>query len=317
MSLINKGNVLGKFTAKNANELRENHIYLKKKRKGSNNEGYTIDFTKKPKKNNDMINLDRELENINSQLESDDVVFKFKSKPQRQLQAESQSIDLIASGDASDYSNKGTQNSNEKIKLGKDLGLIEEYNPKVHVEITRSKSTKSKKYKRNKKDNDIILMEEIKLLDKDLIKFSTPQLIIEDSCINSPWLTDKTKKLKGMFKLHQEILDFYEFMKPTSEEDILREETVNKLKELIKTNWPEWRVKKFGSFPNKLHLPDSDVDIVILTENNSASEQLKILTGIEKKLYKADLVDFIRVIEARVPIIRTRLKETKINLDIR
>ncbi len=132
-----------------------------------------------------------------------------------------------------------------------------------------------------------------------------------------PWLTDKTKSLRGMIKLHQEILDFYEFIKPTSEEDKLRDVTIRRLKELIKEEFPNWKVKKFGSFPNKIHLPDSDVDIVILPKHQESSEgQLKILKKILKKLVKNDFVDYIKLIEARVPIIRATLKETKISIDI-
>ena len=132
-----------------------------------------------------------------------------------------------------------------------------------------------------------------------------------------PWITDKTKSLRGMIKLHQEILDFYEFIKPTSEEDKLRDITIRRLKELIKEEFPNWKVKKFGSFPNKIHLPDSDVDIVILPNHQESSEgQLKILKKILKKLVKNDFVDYIKLIEARVPIIRATLKETKISIDI-
>jgi DNA polymerase sigma len=90
------------------------------------------------------------------------------------------------------------------------------------------------------------------------------------------------------------------------------------LKDLIKQNFPELKVKKFGSFPNKIHLPDSDVDIVVLSDkDNVPLDQTKILKKITQKLIDNNLVDFIKIIEARVPIIRATLKETKINMDIR
>lgn len=131
---------------------------------------------------------------------------------------------------------------------------------------------------------------------------------------NYPWLQEETMRKRGMVKLHYEILDFWDFLKPTSEEDALRDRTVAVLKQLVKDINPSWRVKKFGSFPNKLHLPDSDIDIVILTESKEV-DQLKILKKIADRL--TPYVSFIRVIEARVPIVRATLKETKINLDIR
>lgn len=132
-----------------------------------------------------------------------------------------------------------------------------------------------------------------------------------------PWIKRKTEKLRGIFKLHQEILDFYEFIKPTAEEDEFRAKTVKIVKNLILAEWPDWTVKEFGSFPNKIHLPDSDVDIIVLTGKESSADQNKILKKITKILVQADCVDYIQLIGARVPIIKATLKETKINLDIR
>jgi predicted nucleotidyltransferase len=140
-----------------------------------------------------------------------------------------------------------------------------------------------------------------------------------DDGIEFPWLTEKSQNDRGMLKLHWEILEFYEFIRPNSKEDLLRERTIKVVKDLIKTNFPELKVKKFGSFPNKIHLPDSDIDIVVLCESKDGQpvDQLKLLKKITQKLIDNNLVDFIKIIEARVPIIRATLKETKINMDIR
>ena len=89
------------------------------------------------------------------------------------------------------------------------------------------------------------------------------------------------------------------------------------VKNLIQAEWPDWTVKEFGSFPNKIHLPDSDVDIIVLTGKESSADQNKILKKITKVLVQAECVDYIQLISARVPIIKATLKETKINLDIR
>ena len=135
-----------------------------------------------------------------------------------------------------------------------------------------------------------------------------------------PWISEKTKNSRGMLKLHYEILDFYEFIKPTSEEDKLRDITVRRLKELIKQEFPDWTVKTFGSFPSRIHLPDSDVDIVVLPpkdkDKESSENQLRILKKILNKLVVEKCVDYIKLIDAKVPIIRATLKETKINIDI-
>jgi predicted nucleotidyltransferase len=140
-----------------------------------------------------------------------------------------------------------------------------------------------------------------------------------DEDIEFPWITEKSQNERGMLKLHYEILEFYEFIRPNSKEDLLREKTIKVVKDLISANFPELKVKKFGSFPNKIHLPDSDIDIVVLCESKDGQpvDQLKLLKKITQKLIDNHLVDFIKIIEARVPIIRATLKETKINMDIR
>ena len=119
-------------------------------------------------------------------------------------------------------------------------------------------------------------------------------------------------------KLHHEILDFYEFIKPSIEEDEKRDITFKIVKNVIKDNFPDLKVKRFGSYPNKLHLPDSDIDIVVLSKNhmkNDTQDQTRILKKITQKLLR--IVEYIRLIDARVPIIKATLKDTGVNMDIR
>ena len=143
----------------------------------------------------------------------------------------------------------------------------------------------------------------------------TNSIMDMNKTIDFPWLSERSTNERGMLKLHWEIIEFYEFIKPTSEEDLIREKTIRNLKDLIKEHFPDLKVKKFGSFPNKIHLPDSDVDIVVLSENKSM-DQTKTLKKITQKLIDHEMVDFIKIIEARVPIIRATIKNTKINMDI-
>lgn len=139
-----------------------------------------------------------------------------------------------------------------------------------------------------------------------------------------PWIGTNSQFLNedniGMIRLHYEIIDFYNFLKPTEDEDYKRKRTITILTDIIKKYFPDWKVKEFGSFPNKIHLPDSDVDIVVITSSKSEEtekDQIKYLRKLAKKLVDENCVEYINVIEARVPIIRATLKETKINLDIR
>ncbi len=135
-----------------------------------------------------------------------------------------------------------------------------------------------------------------------------------------PWLSEETKKHTGMIRLHYEILDFYNFMKPTEDEDEKRRQTIKELKDLIKANMKDVSVKTFGSFPNRLHLPDSDIDIVVFsnlnTNESEYGQEKKILEKISSLLINNNKVDYIKKIEARVPILKIKMKSTGIYMDI-
>jgi DNA polymerase sigma len=52
--------------------------------------------------------------------------------------------------------------------------------------------------------------------------------------------------------LHEELIDFYEFMKDTPEEVSKKERIVTQLEEVAQSIWPDASVVKFGSFATGL-----------------------------------------------------------------
>lgn len=60
-------------------------------------------------------------------------------------------------------------------------------------------------------------------------------------------------------RLHEEILEFYNYMMPTEIEHALRQHVVNRIEQVTKKLWPSARVEVFGSFRTKLFLPTSDI----------------------------------------------------------
>ncbi|CAB0005217.1 unnamed protein product, partial [Nesidiocoris tenuis] len=68
----------------------------------------------------------------------------------------------------------------------------------------------------------------------------------------------------GTARLHQEILDFYDYMSPTAEEHNMRTQVVAKIEALVLELWPAARVEVFGSFRTGLYLPTSDIDLVVI-----------------------------------------------------
>jgi DNA polymerase sigma len=143
----------------------------------------------------------------------------------------------------------------------------------------------------------------------------------------APWLSDETKQAPGSERLHHEILDFYKFISPKEEENSTRKQTLKELKNMITKKWPMWKVKVFGSFPNGLHLTDSDIDLVIFKNTNfnfstdSFSHYDALMSDNEMLI---DLYQFIstsgfskemRYVDAKVPIIKVKARNG-INFDI-
>uniref|UniRef100_A0A0D6QZM7 polynucleotide adenylyltransferase n=1 Tax=Araucaria cunninghamii TaxID=56994 RepID=A0A0D6QZM7_ARACU len=130
-----------------------------------------------------------------------------------------------------------------------------------------------------------------------------------------PWM-DVRKKIKSpALLLHQEIIDFCNFLSPTTEEEAARRAAVGRVSEVIKFIWPNCQVKLFGSFETGLYLPSSDIDVVILNSNVQVPQ--KGLKALAKALSKKSVGTKIQVIgSARVPIIKFFEKESNVAFDI-
>lgn len=61
----------------------------------------------------------------------------------------------------------------------------------------------------------------------------------------TPWRTHEPYS-EGIVGLHEEILDFYEYMKPTPEEHFMRRNVVKQISKVIKEVWPEAIVSFFS-----------------------------------------------------------------------
>ena len=135
-----------------------------------------------------------------------------------------------------------------------------------------------------------------------------------------PWIKPNSKchSLKGMLKLHYEILDFYKFIQLTDTEIKLRNKTFNEIKDVIELNFPNYKCSLYGSFITGLSLPNSDIDILITRKDeekekiNLQKNLLEIYTILKQKNIFTDL----EMINAKVPIITGLYISTKIHVDI-
>ncbi|XP_070823271.1 terminal nucleotidyltransferase 4A-like isoform X1 [Chaetodon trifascialis] len=132
----------------------------------------------------------------------------------------------------------------------------------------------------------------------------------DSSC--SLWKTRRYSP--GINGLHEEIMDFFNFMSPRPEEEAMRRDVVNRIEGVIKDLWPTARVEIFGSFSTGLYLPTSDIDLVVFGQWDHPP-----LQELEQALKKHNVAGPypIKVLDkATVPIIKLTDHETEVKVDI-
>uniref|UniRef100_A0AAY4E2E3 Terminal nucleotidyltransferase 4A n=1 Tax=Denticeps clupeoides TaxID=299321 RepID=A0AAY4E2E3_9TELE len=128
----------------------------------------------------------------------------------------------------------------------------------------------------------------------------------------TPWKTRRYSP--GVDGLHEEIVDFYNFMSPRPEEAAMRKEVVDRIETVIKDLWPTADVQIFGSFSTGLYLPTSDIDLVVIGKWDRPP-----LQQLEQALRKHNVAEpySIKVLDkATVPIIKLTDQETDVKVDI-
>jgi non-canonical poly(A) RNA polymerase PAPD5/7 len=137
----------------------------------------------------------------------------------------------------------------------------------------------------------------------------------EDIDHRSPWARGRkyiSKCRDRTVILHEEILDFVDFISPTAAENKRRSFLLLHFQEITKKLWPNASLHVFGSYATGLHLPSSDIDCVVLDcdDPNALQAMAKVIRadgGFER----------IQVIgKAKVPIIKFEDAETGIPMNI-
>ena len=128
----------------------------------------------------------------------------------------------------------------------------------------------------------------------------------------SPWVQKEyTCDIMG---LHDEIEDFYEYIKPCSSERRMRAEVIERVRNVIVSKWSQAQVCEFGSYCTDLYLPTSDIDVVVF------GEWVRLpLFSLEQEFLKSDISvkNSILVLDkTAVPIIKFIDKATKVKIDI-
>ena len=114
--------------------------------------------------------------------------------------------------------------------------------------------------------------------------------------------------------LHEEINDFYDYMKPRPSEVRMRMDVISRIRKIVHSRWPLASVEVFGSYVTGLFLPTSDIDLVVLGEWPRPP-----LFSLEEELeaHDIDIDGTLLVLDnATVPIIKFIDKVTEMKVDI-
>ncbi|OCL05785.1 Nucleotidyltransferase, partial [Glonium stellatum] len=126
-------------------------------------------------------------------------------------------------------------------------------------------------------------------------------------------------------RLHKEICDFYDFVKPHDYEHSLRSELITRISNCLTSRHPNGQVHCFGSFAAGLYLPTADLDLVFVS-NSFHSGGEKVFGQNRKEIRKIgdilkkggityyDSMEFI--LGAKVPIIKFVDRITGLKVDM-
>ncbi|KAF2790639.1 hypothetical protein K505DRAFT_351822 [Melanomma pulvis-pyrius CBS 109.77] len=148
----------------------------------------------------------------------------------------------------------------------------------------------------------------------------------------APWATDYSHLRSDMTKwLHNEILDFYDLVRPDPHETSVRTNLIRRIESALGTQYltgATGHVLCFGSFPAGLYLPTADMDLVYATDRlrgggppalnfNVKSQVTKVLWRAARKLESRGVaVDMTVISRAKVPIVKFVDSITGIKVDL-
>ena len=113
--------------------------------------------------------------------------------------------------------------------------------------------------------------------------------------------------------LHQEILDFEQYVSPNSAERAERTGLLNRLRSIVAEVFPSAEMRLFGSFATDLYLPTSDIDVCVMSSGLAAQDALQKL-GAALRNRGFDRVQCID--NAKVPIVKCVDEPSGIHVDI-
>lgn len=129
-----------------------------------------------------------------------------------------------------------------------------------------------------------------------------------------PWFVMRPHVENVALRLHEELLDFMDFMKPTKFEVETRRNWVRTIAKAAKTLWPKCEVRIFGSFFTGLTLPNGDVDVSVLNCPCKPATGMKMLVD---HMLELGEISWLEIIEsAKVPVAKIRSQTCGLRADL-
>ncbi|CAF2338014.1 unnamed protein product [Rotaria sp. Silwood2] len=125
-----------------------------------------------------------------------------------------------------------------------------------------------------------------------------------------------------LYRLHYEILQFYQFMIPTEEEHAVRQQVINRITNVINQYLPTASVDIYGSYKTGLYLPMSDIDLMVHSKDGRqwTPEELEALMLVLREAFCRHRIctqEGIQLLNgATVPIIKLTDRKTDVKIDM-
>ncbi|KAK3050949.1 hypothetical protein LTS18_012494, partial [Coniosporium uncinatum] len=140
-----------------------------------------------------------------------------------------------------------------------------------------------------------------------------------------PWCNVDHSTTQDMgFRLHKEICDFYDYVRPHSFEQHMRQDLVDRLANFLQSMYSKGQLLCFGSFACGLYLPTADMDLVFVSHEYMdggypAFGDRRMMRAIERALVTRRMVkpgSCELIFGAKVPIVKFIDEKTGIKVDI-
>lgn len=193
-----------------------------------------------------------------------------------------------------------------------DVAIHEEDSERNAEQAERNASMRSMLKRRREETKDTSAAEAPEAFMAVKNSVSSRKRVVDEG--QPPWFVARPRIENTVLRLHEEILDFVDFMQHTREEIHARRKWVQSIKEACVALWPACKVSVFGSFFTGLSLPNGDVDVAVSEIPCKSGSAMKMLA--DHMLSKGQ-ISWLEIIEtAKVPVMKVRSQSSGLRADV-